>query len=90
MIELATRREPAPITERQREVVTLIAAGCSNEEVGARLWDLPQDRQGALRRAAAEARREAQAADPDRLPASDRRRSACLGTPLAAGARPHR
>ena len=25
------------ITERQREVVTLIAAGCSNEEVGERL-----------------------------------------------------
>lgn len=26
-----------PITERQRQVVALIAAGCSNEEVGRRL-----------------------------------------------------
>jgi LuxR family maltose regulon positive regulatory protein len=26
-----------PITERQRQVVELIAAGCSNEEVGLRL-----------------------------------------------------
>jgi ATP/maltotriose-dependent transcriptional regulator MalT len=26
-----------PITERQRQVVELIAAGCSNEEVGRRL-----------------------------------------------------
>jgi len=37
MIELATERKSAPITERQREVVALIAAGCSNDEVGARL-----------------------------------------------------
>jgi ATP/maltotriose-dependent transcriptional regulator MalT len=38
MIELATpRRRLTPITERQREVVALIAAGCSNDEVGARL-----------------------------------------------------
>lgn len=42
MIELATRREPAPITERQREIVTLIAAGCSNDEVGARLGISPR------------------------------------------------
>ena len=42
MMELATRREPAPITERQREIVTLIAAGCSNEEVGARLGISPR------------------------------------------------
>ncbi len=42
MMELATRREPAPITERQREIVTLIAAGCSNEEVGVRLGISPR------------------------------------------------
>jgi ATP/maltotriose-dependent transcriptional regulator MalT len=30
------------ITERQREVVTLIAAGCSNEEVGERLGISPR------------------------------------------------
>jgi ATP/maltotriose-dependent transcriptional regulator MalT len=42
MMELATKREPAPITARQREVVTLIAAGCSNEEVGARLGISPR------------------------------------------------
>jgi ATP/maltotriose-dependent transcriptional regulator MalT len=38
MIELATpRKRLTPITDRQREVVSLIAAGCSNDEVGARL-----------------------------------------------------
>ena len=42
MMEVATKREPAPITARQREVVTLIAAGCSNEEVGARLGISPR------------------------------------------------
>jgi len=42
MMELATKREPAPITERQREIVMLIAAGCSNEEAGARLGISPR------------------------------------------------
>ena len=42
MIELATERRTAPITARQREVVTLIAAGCSNDEVGARLGISPR------------------------------------------------
>jgi DNA-binding CsgD family transcriptional regulator len=42
MIELATERRPAPITPRQREVVALIAAGCSNDEVGARLGISPR------------------------------------------------
>jgi DNA-binding CsgD family transcriptional regulator len=43
MIELATpRKNVAPITERQREVVALIAAGCSNDEVGARLGISPR------------------------------------------------
>ena len=41
-MELSTRREPAPITKRQREIVTLIAAGCSNEEVGVRLGISPR------------------------------------------------
>jgi ATP/maltotriose-dependent transcriptional regulator MalT len=41
-MELGTTREPAPITERQREIVTLIAAGCSNVEVGARLGISPR------------------------------------------------
>ena len=41
MIELATDRKTAPITPRQREVVALIAAGCSNEEVGLRLGISP-------------------------------------------------
>jgi len=31
-----------PITERQRQVVELIAAGCSNEEVGERLGISPR------------------------------------------------
>ena len=42
MIELTTERKTAPITERQREVVALIAAGCSNDEVGTRLGISPR------------------------------------------------
>jgi len=42
MIELATEKRVAPITPRQREVVALIAAGCSNDEVGARLGISPR------------------------------------------------
>jgi ATP/maltotriose-dependent transcriptional regulator MalT len=42
MIELATERRAAPITRRQREVVALIAAGCSNDEVGLRLGISPR------------------------------------------------
>jgi DNA-binding CsgD family transcriptional regulator len=43
VIELATpRKNIAPITARQREVVALIAAGCSNDEVGARLGISPR------------------------------------------------
>ena len=42
MIELATERKTAPITLRQHEVVALIAAGCSNDEVGLRLGISPR------------------------------------------------
>jgi DNA-binding CsgD family transcriptional regulator len=42
MIDVATAKRSAPITDRQREVVALIAAGCSNEEVGARLGISPR------------------------------------------------
>jgi ATP/maltotriose-dependent transcriptional regulator MalT len=42
MTELATEAKPKTITDRQREVVALIAAGCSNEEVGARLGISPR------------------------------------------------
>jgi DNA-binding CsgD family transcriptional regulator len=43
VIELATPlHEPTPITERQREVIALIAAGCSNDEVAARLGISPR------------------------------------------------
>jgi DNA-binding CsgD family transcriptional regulator len=42
MIEMATERKATAITARQREVVALIAAGCSNEEVGARLGISPR------------------------------------------------
>jgi ATP/maltotriose-dependent transcriptional regulator MalT len=39
----ATRVDvPPAITERQRQVVELIAAGCSNEEVGERLGISPR------------------------------------------------
>lgn len=36
------RRELPPITPRQRQVVELIAAGCSNDEVGERLGISPR------------------------------------------------
>ena len=43
MMELATEEKKiAPITLRQREVVALIAAGCSNDEVGTRLGISPR------------------------------------------------
>lgn len=42
MIELLTERRRTAITDRQREVVALIAAGCSNDEVGARLGISPR------------------------------------------------
>ncbi len=42
MIELATENKATAITARQREVVALIAAGCSNDEVGARLGISPR------------------------------------------------
>ena len=42
MIELLTETKQTPITPRQREVVALIAAGCSNDEVGARLGISPR------------------------------------------------
>jgi len=38
----ATVGTPPEITERQRQVVELIAAGCSNEEVGRRLGISPR------------------------------------------------
>ncbi len=42
MIDLATERKTAPITVRQREVIALIAAGYSNDEVGVRLGISPR------------------------------------------------
>jgi DNA-binding CsgD family transcriptional regulator len=43
MIDMTPRRgEASDITDRQREVVALIAAGCSNDEVGARLGISPR------------------------------------------------
>jgi len=42
MIELVTERRSTAITDRQREVIALIAAGCSNDEVGARLGISPR------------------------------------------------
>jgi DNA-binding CsgD family transcriptional regulator len=42
MMDLATPRRDTGITDRQREIVALIAAGCSNDEVGARLGISPR------------------------------------------------
>jgi DNA-binding CsgD family transcriptional regulator len=42
MVEMVAEQKPATITARQREVVALIAAGCSNEEVGVRLGISPR------------------------------------------------
>ena len=38
-----TTAPEAPLTDRQREVVALIAAGCSNDEVGRSLGNLRPD-----------------------------------------------
>jgi DNA-binding NarL/FixJ family response regulator len=40
MTHVAT--DPPELTDRQREIVILIAAGCSNNEVGARLGISPR------------------------------------------------
>ena len=79
MIDLATERRTAPITARQREVVALIAAGYSNDEVGVHLGDFAKNGKGALRRPPSEARRASAATDPDRVPAPDRRGPAIDG-----------
>jgi DNA-binding CsgD family transcriptional regulator len=42
MIDSATGTSDTTITDRQREIVALIAAGCSNDEVGARLGISPR------------------------------------------------
>ncbi len=42
MMQLGMERKATAITARQREVVALIAAGCSNDEVGARLGISPR------------------------------------------------
>jgi DNA-binding CsgD family transcriptional regulator len=42
MIQTAQEPKATVITERQREVIALIAAGCSNDEVGARLGISPR------------------------------------------------
>lgn len=43
MIDMTTGRgDASDITDRQREVVALIAAGCSNDEVGVRLGISPR------------------------------------------------
>jgi DNA-binding CsgD family transcriptional regulator len=42
MIGPVTQRKDTAITDRQREIVALIAAGYSNEEVGARLGISPR------------------------------------------------
>ena len=42
MIDPVTQRKDTAITDRQREIVALIAAGYSNEEVGARLGISPR------------------------------------------------
>jgi DNA-binding CsgD family transcriptional regulator len=42
MIDPVTQRRDTAITDRQREIVALIAAGCSNDEVGARLGISPR------------------------------------------------
>lgn len=42
MIELVTQRRSPTITRRQRQVIALIAEGCSNDEVGARLGISPR------------------------------------------------
>ena len=61
------------LTERQLQIVALIARGCSNDEVGAASRHLAQNGEGALRRAAPEARRAEAAADSCRVQGAHRR-----------------
>jgi len=42
MVVNTTVEKPPSITPRQREVIVLIAAGCSNDEVGQRLGISPR------------------------------------------------
>ena len=84
LVGMQALRDPSGITSRQRQVVELIAQGLSNDEVGARARHLAADGEGALRRAAPEARRAAAAADPRRLPIADGRRP--VGAPPGVGA----
>ena len=67
-------------------MIVLIAAGCSNDEVRRAAWHLPQNGEGALRRASAEARRPSPAPAPDRVSEPDRRRpSRTRPRPLRVG-----
>jgi hypothetical protein len=52
------------LTERQLQIVALIARGCSNERGRRAARHLPENGEGALRRLAPEARRAETAADP--------------------------
>ena len=82
MIELATERKTAPITVRQREVVALIAAGCSNDEVGLRLGISPRTAKAhcdVLRQKLGVRR---PPSNPDRVPTPHGRGSAVCGAPL--------
>ena len=62
-------------TERQRQVVRLIAEGCSNEEIAERLGVSPRTAKAHCERPADEARREPPAVDPCRRTATRRART---------------
>src|SRR5436305_14773984 len=74
MVELLHEGPPV-ITDRQRQVIELIAAGYSNEEVARRLG-ISAHGEGSLGRASPEARLHPAPADPECLPLTDRTRPA--------------
>src|SRR3954471_23184967 len=73
MTQTLARRNPA-ITDRQRQVVELIAAGCSNDEVGRRLGISSRTAKAHSERVAPEAGVCEETTDPDRVPGPHRGR----------------
>jgi hypothetical protein len=74
---------PPVLTTRQKQVVELIADGCSNEEVGERLGISPRTAKAHCDVLRQKLGGRATEANPARVPRTDRRRSALKG--LAPG-----